>query len=146
MAITRHRLGFLCTNAGVDRSNAAAPGDDAVVTLPPDPDASARRIRERLRALAGCDIAVIVSDSFGLPDRRGPITLSIGLAGIRRLEERPSRDLYGRPADSALMLVDALAGAAGIVMGETDEAVPAVVVRGARYTRDEAASVRGLLV
>lgn len=146
MVITRHRLGFRCTNAGVDRSNVAPDRGDVVVTLPRDPDASARRIREGLRACSGCDVAVIITDSFGLPDRYGAITLSIGLAGIRHLEERNSQDLYGRKAHSALMLVDALAGAAAILIGETDEAIPVVAFRGVRYTRDEAASIRGLLV
>ena len=145
MVITRHRLGFLCTNAGVDGSNAGPAGEQRVVTLPVDPDASARRLRTGLRARTGRDVAVVVTDSFGLPDRRGAITLAIGLAGIRHLEERESQDLYGRRTHSALMLVDGLAGAAGILMGETDEGTPVVVVRGVRYTRDDAASIRGLL-
>jgi coenzyme F420-0:L-glutamate ligase/coenzyme F420-1:gamma-L-glutamate ligase len=142
MVITRHRLGFRCTNAGVDRSNVAPDRGDAVLTLPRDPDASARRIRAGLRARSGHDVAAIITDSFGLPDRYG----AIGLAGIRHLEERDSQDLYGRKAHSALMLVDALAGAAAMLIGEIDEPIPAVVVRGVRYTRDEAAAIRGLLV
>lgn len=146
MVITRHRLGFHCTNAGVDRSNVASDQGDTVVILPKDPDASARRIREGLRARSGSDIAVIITDSFGLPDRYGAIGLAIGLAGIRHLEERDSQDLYGRGTHSALMLVDALAGAASILLGETDEARPVVVVRGVPYTHDEGASIHGLLV
>lgn len=73
MVITRHRLGFVCTNAGVDRSNVPEGSGARVVLLPREPDASARAIRERLRALTGRDLAVIISDSFGKPDRAGAI-------------------------------------------------------------------------
>jgi coenzyme F420-0:L-glutamate ligase/coenzyme F420-1:gamma-L-glutamate ligase len=112
MVITRHRLGFLCTKAGVDRSNVGDESGERVVLLPADPDASARYIRNGVRMHAGCDVAVVIIDSFGLPDRSGPIGLAIGIAGIRHLEERESQDLDGRNAQSLLMLVDALAGAA----------------------------------
>jgi coenzyme F420-0:L-glutamate ligase / coenzyme F420-1:gamma-L-glutamate ligase len=72
MVITRHRLGFICTNAGVDRSNIGPEAGELALLLPRDPDASARAIRDKLRALTGCDVAVIISDSFGKPDRRRP--------------------------------------------------------------------------
>jgi coenzyme F420-0:L-glutamate ligase/coenzyme F420-1:gamma-L-glutamate ligase len=146
MIITRHRLGFHCTNAGVDRSNISLGSEEAAITLPRDPDASARAIRAGLRALSDCSVAVIITDSFGLPDRAGAIGLAIGLAGIRHMEERESHDLYGAPRPSALMLVDALAATATLLMGETDEGQPAVVIRGVSYTQDEAASINGLLV
>ncbi|RLI06891.1 coenzyme F420-0:L-glutamate ligase, partial [Candidatus Bathyarchaeota archaeon] len=64
---TKH--GFICANAGVDRSN--VPGENRVALLPEDPDASARRIRERIRQLTGRDVAVIISDTHGRPLRRG---------------------------------------------------------------------------
>jgi len=146
MIITRHRLGFRCTNAGVDRSNVSSQYDDFAITLPADPDASARAIRQGIFARARRRVAVVISDSFGLPDRAGAVSLAIGIAGIRPLEERESEDLYGRPMHSALMLVDALAGAAAVLMGETDEALPVVVIRGARYTEDDEALIGGLLV
>jgi len=146
MIITRHRLGFHCTNAGVDRSNISPEYGAFAITLPRDPDASALAIRDVIRARAGRDVAVIISDSFGLPDRYGAIGLSVGLAGIRHVEERDMDNLFGQPTHSDLMLVDALAAAAMVLMGETGEARPVVVIRGVPYTRDESASFRGLLV
>jgi len=145
VVITRHRLGFQCTSAGVDRSNVDSSGE-LVALLPHDPDASARKIREGLRTLTGCDVAVIISDSFGKPDREGAIGVAIGLAGIRHLEEHEQQDLFGKESNPWINLVDELAGAAAMLMGETGEGRPVTVVRGVPYTRDESASIRGLLV
>ncbi|TMM20962.1 MAG: coenzyme F420-0:L-glutamate ligase, partial [Actinobacteria bacterium] len=86
IAETRH--GFVCASAGVDASN--APEADVVVLLPEDPDASAARLRVRLRELAGADVAVIVSDSFGRAWRQGTTDVAIGCAGLR-----PLLDLHG---------------------------------------------------
>lgn len=146
MIVTRHRLGFVCTSAGVDRSNVGPSGAEVVLLLPQDPDASARRIRSRLRSLAGCDIAVIISDSFGKPDRDGAIGVAIGIAGIRHLEEYESCDLFGKESSPQINLIDELAGAASMLMGETGEGRPVVVIRGVPYTRDESASIQRLLV
>src|SRR5207253_5273061 len=87
VAETRH--GFVCAGAGVDASNAPEP--DAVVLLPEDPDASADRLRVRLRELTGVDVAVIVSDSFGRAWRQGTTDVAIGCAGLR-----PLVDLHGK--------------------------------------------------
>src|SRR5947209_4037458 len=106
MVITRHRLGFICTNAGVDRSNIGPDAGELALLLPRDPDASARAIRDKLRALTGCDVAVIISDSFGKPDRDGAIGVAIGLAGIRHLEEHERYDLFGRLRDTSINLFD----------------------------------------
>lgn len=126
---TRH--GLVCANAGVDASNAAA---GSVVLLPEDPDASARRLRERVGALTGCDVAVIVSDTFGRPWRNGLVNFAIGLAGMA-----PVEDYSGQtdPAGYELRVTqmcwpDELAAAAELVMGKLDR-VPAAVVRGLRW-------------
>jgi coenzyme F420-0:L-glutamate ligase/coenzyme F420-1:gamma-L-glutamate ligase len=127
IAETRH--GFVCASAGVDASN--APGPETVVLLPEDPDASAARIRDRLRELAGAEVGVIVSDSFGRPWRQGTTDVAIGAAGIR-----PLLDLMG-VTDAAgyelhatvIAIADELAGAAELVMGKTS-GVPAAVIRG----------------
>lgn len=146
MVVVRHRLGYVHTCAGVDGSNVAPRADGMVVVLPRDPDASARRIRETIRKLTDADVAVIISDSGGRPDRGGSIGESIGLAGIRHMEQRDQRDLYGNPARPDIALVDELAAAASTIMGQADERRPAVVIRGVPYTRDEAASISRLLI
>jgi len=126
---TRH--GFVCANAGVDRSN--VPGE-RVTCLPEDPDASARRIAAALRRRTGIAVPVIVSDTFGRPWRLGLVNVAIGASGLRVLEDlRGTRDAYGHPLRATILAVaDELAAAAGLLM-EKNEAVPAVIVRGFRY-------------
>jgi coenzyme F420-0:L-glutamate ligase / coenzyme F420-1:gamma-L-glutamate ligase len=127
IAETRH--GFVCASAGVDASNAPEP--ESVVLLPEDPDASAARLRERLRELTGAEIGVIVSDSFGRPWRQGTTDVAIGLAGIRPLIDlKGVRDGVGYELHATVIAVaDELAGAAELVLGKT-QGVPAAVIRG----------------
>jgi len=127
IAETRH--GFVCASAGVDASNAPEPG--SVVLLPEDPDASAARLRERIRELTGIEIGVIVSDSFGRPWRQGTTDVAIGLSGVRLLLDlKGVRDPTGYELHATVIAVaDELAGAAELVLGKTDR-VPAAVIRG----------------
>jgi coenzyme F420-0:L-glutamate ligase/coenzyme F420-1:gamma-L-glutamate ligase len=127
IAETRH--GFVCASAGVDSSN--APGPETVVLLPEDPDASARRIRDRLRELTGAEVGVIVSDSFGRAWRQGTTDVAIGLGGIRPLLDlKGIRDSAGYELHATVIAVaDELTGAAELVMGKTD-GIPAAIVRG----------------
>jgi coenzyme F420-0:L-glutamate ligase/coenzyme F420-1:gamma-L-glutamate ligase len=127
IAETRH--GFVCASAGVDGSNAPAP--DTLVLLPLDPDASAARLRDRLRHLTGRTVGVIVSDSFGRPWRLGTTDVAIGAAGLTvLLDLRGRRDAIGYELHAtAIAVADEIAGAAELVMGKTD-GVPAAVVRG----------------
>ena len=127
IAETSH--GFVCASAGVDASNAPAP--ETVVLLPQDPDASAARLRECMRDLAGADVGVIVSDSFGRAWRQGTTDVAIGVAGIRPLLDlKGVRDAAGYELHATVIAVaDELAGAAELAMGKTD-GVPAVVIRG----------------
>jgi coenzyme F420-0:L-glutamate ligase/coenzyme F420-1:gamma-L-glutamate ligase len=127
IAETRH--GFVCASAGVDSSNAPEAG--AVVLLPVDPDASAQRLRDRLRELAGAEVGVIVSDSFGRPWRLGTTDVAIGLAGIRPLLDlKGTVDRAGYELHATVIAVaDELAGAAELVLGKTG-GVPAAVIRG----------------
>jgi coenzyme F420-0:L-glutamate ligase/coenzyme F420-1:gamma-L-glutamate ligase len=126
IAETRH--GFVCASAGVDASN-AAPG--TVVLLPLDPDASAARIRARLHELAGCDVGVVVSDSFGRPFRTGIVDVAIGVSGIAPLVDwRGQVDAAGHVLQSTVVAVaDEIASAAELVMGKL-AGVPAAIVRG----------------
>jgi coenzyme F420-0:L-glutamate ligase/coenzyme F420-1:gamma-L-glutamate ligase len=127
IAETRH--GFVCASAGVDASN--APGEGVLVLLPEDPDASAERIRARLRELTGRDVAVLVTDSFGRPWRQGTTDVAIGAAGLQvLLDLRGVRDRAGYELHATTIAVaDEIAGAAELVMGKVD-GVPGAVVRG----------------
>ena len=127
IAETKH--GFVCASAGVDASNAKGP--DTLVLLPLDPDASARRLRDRIRQLAGIDIGVIVSDSFGRAWRRGTTDVALGVAGIAPLLDLRGRvDTVGYELHaSEIAIADEIAGAAELVMGKT-EGIPAAIVRG----------------
>jgi coenzyme F420-0:L-glutamate ligase/coenzyme F420-1:gamma-L-glutamate ligase len=129
LVISETRHGFVCASAGVDSSN--APGPETVVLLPLDPDASAARLRERLRELTGAEVGVIVSDSFGRAWRQGTTDVAIGAAGIRPLLDlKGTRDRVGYELHATVIAVaDELAGAAELVLGKTDD-VPAAVIRG----------------
>jgi coenzyme F420-0:L-glutamate ligase/coenzyme F420-1:gamma-L-glutamate ligase len=124
---TRH--GFVCANAGIDHSNVEA--DETVVLLPQDPDASASRVRARLREVTGRDVGVIVSDTFGRPWRMGIANVALGVAGVAAvIDHRGRRDDFGRELTATVIAVaDEMAGTAELVMGKTCR-VPAVVLRG----------------
>jgi coenzyme F420-0:L-glutamate ligase/coenzyme F420-1:gamma-L-glutamate ligase len=129
LLIVETRHGFVCASAGVDRSN--TPGDDWVVLLPFDPDASARNLREALGRRFGVEPAVIVTDSFGRAWRQGTTDVAIGVAGMAPLLDlRGQRDARGRELQGTVIAVaDELAGAAELVMGKARQ-VPAALVRG----------------
>ncbi len=129
--ITEHRLGHVMANAGIDRSNVT--GDEhTVLLLPEDPDRSAQTLRQGLRALTGHAPGVLVTDSFGRPWRMGTTGVAIGCAGVAVLEDlRGHRDLFERELQVAeTATADALAAAAGVLMGEGADSVPAVLIRG----------------
>jgi coenzyme F420-0:L-glutamate ligase / coenzyme F420-1:gamma-L-glutamate ligase len=134
--IVRHRLGYVMANAGIDRSNLAADAAGAeVLLLPVDPDASASLLRLALGARLGAAPGVIISDSFGRPWRRGVVNIALGAAGIPALlDRRGEADRAGRRLEvTEVALGDALAAAAGLVMGEASEGIPAVVIRGCTF-------------
>jgi coenzyme F420-0:L-glutamate ligase / coenzyme F420-1:gamma-L-glutamate ligase len=127
--ITETRHGFVCANAGVDHSNTGGP--NLVTLLPLDPDASAGRLRDRMRELTGMEVGVIVSDTFGRPWRLGIQNVALGVAGLPPLIDlRGTNDDNGRPLHATVLAVaDDVAAAAGLVMGKTAR-TPAVIVRG----------------
>lgn len=126
IAETHH--GWVCANAGVDQSNV---DPDSVALLPEDPDRSARLLRERLRALAGAEVAVIVADTFGRPWREGLTNVAIGVSGLAPLRSYLGRsDPAGRPLQATILAeADELAGAAELVMGKLSR-IPVALVRG----------------
>ncbi|HZT65591.1 MAG TPA: coenzyme F420-0:L-glutamate ligase [Acidimicrobiales bacterium] len=128
LIVSETRHGFVCANAGVDLSNVER---GYAALLPVDPDRSARRIRDGLRARTGLTVAVIVSDTFGRPWRRGLTDVAIGCAGIAAVVDlRGTPDTYGRELQvTEVCVADELAGAAELVMGKS-AGVPVAVVRG----------------
>ena len=141
--ITESKLGTISANAGVDKSN--SPGD-TVVTLPRDPDKSAREIRNMIKETLGKTVAVIISDTFGQPFRVGTTNVAIGCAGIQPIEDcRGRSDLFGYILEHTLInRADEIATAAGHIMGQADEQTPVVIVRGANYQQSEESSARVL--
>lgn len=133
IAETKH--GFICANAGVDRSN-AAPG--TMILLPEDPDRSAHRIRTRLQRSLGVDLPVIISDTFGRPWRRGLTDVAIGVSGLLPIMDlKGTRDWTGRELEvTEVAVADELASAADLVMGKAS-GVPAALIRGYDGPRGE---------
>ncbi len=135
--IVEHRLGFIMANAGIDQSNVAPQdGVERALLLPRDPDGSAATLRERLGQLIGVELPVVIIDSFGRPWRRGTVGIAIGAAGLpAMLDLRGKPDLFGRILQvSITAFADEIAAAASLVMGQGDEAQPAVLVRGLSWT------------
>ncbi|HLS80176.1 MAG TPA: coenzyme F420-0:L-glutamate ligase [Steroidobacter sp.] len=134
--IVRHRLGYVMANAGVDRSNVASDDGERVLLLPLDPDGSAAQLRSALANRCGVAVGVLISDSFGRPWRNGVVNIALGAAGLPALiDRRGELDRQGRKLEvTEVALGDAIAAAAGIVMGEAAEGTPAALARGLNVT------------
>jgi coenzyme F420-0:L-glutamate ligase/coenzyme F420-1:gamma-L-glutamate ligase len=133
IAETKH--GFICANAGVDRSN-AEPG--TMILLPEDPDRSAHRIRTRLERRLHVDLPVIISDTFGRPWRRGLTDIAIGVSGLVAVVDlKGTADWTGRELQvTEIAVADEIASAADLVMGKS-AGIPAALVRGYEGPRGE---------
>jgi coenzyme F420-0:L-glutamate ligase/coenzyme F420-1:gamma-L-glutamate ligase len=139
LVIAQTRHGFICANAGVDRSNA---GPARAILLPLDPDASANRIRLRLERAFGVRLAVVVSDTFGRAWRRGLADVAIGVAGMEPiLDLRGTTDAHGRILEvSEVAIADEIAAAADLVMGKASQ-IPVAIVRGVSWTSGSSGAV-----
>jgi coenzyme F420-0:L-glutamate ligase/coenzyme F420-1:gamma-L-glutamate ligase len=128
LIISETTHGFVCANAGVDVSNV---DDGQAALLPADPDRSARHIRAGIRARAGVDVAIVISDTFGRAWRNGLTDVALGVAGIGPLLDlRGKPDQRGRPLQvTEVAIADEVAAAADLVMGKAT-GVPAAIVRG----------------
>jgi coenzyme F420-0:L-glutamate ligase / coenzyme F420-1:gamma-L-glutamate ligase len=135
--VVEHRLGFVCANAGIDRSNVPQECADRtlVALLPEDPDRSARAIRDRLEEQMGVAVAVLILDSHGRAFREGAMGTAIGVAGMHAVTSMIGwSDRHGYELQSTVMATaDEIAAAASLLMGQSAEGCPVVVVRGARY-------------
>ena len=143
LMIAEHRLGYVMANAGIDHSNVApddGSGKERVLLLPLDPDASAATLRRELTERCGRRVAVIISDSFGRPFRRGTVGIALGAAGLPAIIDwRGHPDLFGRRLEvTETGFADEIAAAASLVQGQADEATPIVLVRGLRWSAPEA--------
>lgn len=134
--ITRHRLEHVMANAGIDASNIGSGNGGNVLLLPLDPDASAARIADAAEVRFGFRPGVVISDSFGRPWRMGTVNVAIGVAAMPAIiDQRGQPDRDGRIMQMTMIAVgDAVAAAAGLAMGEGDEGIPAVIVRGLRFS------------
>lgn len=130
--ITETRHGFICANAGVDRSNISGRG--WVSCLPKDPDGSANRLARNLQRLLKASVAVVITDSFGRPWRLGQTNVAIGASGFQPLLDlRGTQDAYGHTLRATVLAVaDELAATAGLAMGKSGR-VPVVIIRGYQY-------------
>jgi coenzyme F420-0:L-glutamate ligase / coenzyme F420-1:gamma-L-glutamate ligase len=144
LLVTETSHGFVCANSGVDLSNVE---NGWAALLPQDPDRSARRIRDGIRARTGLEVAVIVSDTFGRPWRVGVVDVAIGCAGIAGvIDLRGSVDTFGRELQATEVCVaDELASAAELVMGKA-KSVPVAIVRGVEPDWLRQGSVSGEIV
>ncbi|MEM3584286.1 MAG: coenzyme F420-0:L-glutamate ligase, partial [Nitrososphaerales archaeon] len=141
IAETRH--GFVCANAGVDKSNVK--GKDIVSLLPINPDKSAQLIKDGIKRKLKVDVAVIISDTFGRPWREGQTNVAIGVAGLEPiLDYRGKKDNYGYTLKAtAIAIADELASAAELVMGKLRK-IPIAIIRGYKYNEGKG-SIKSLI-
>jgi len=127
---TRHRLGFACTSACVDRANVDSE-KELVSLLPLDTDASADRIRNDLLKLTGKNVGIIINDSFGIKYRAGSVGLAVGVSGVPAIISKEDQtDLYGNKRRCVISFADEIAAMGSALMGQGTEARPVVIVRG----------------
>jgi len=147
--IVEQRNGFVQANAGIDQSNITmgdGDPDDLCLLLPLDSDASAAKIRQEIQERFGVVVGVIINDSLGRAWRNGTLGLAIGVAGFTALEDYiGGQDIYGRELlVTQVGAADEMAAGASLVMGQTTEKTPVVVVRGYEPTEPDDAELRGV--
>jgi coenzyme F420-0:L-glutamate ligase/coenzyme F420-1:gamma-L-glutamate ligase len=136
LIIVEHKLGFVCANAGIDRSNVKREEDgEWVLLLPEDPERSARELRDGFNTASGMEIGVIINDSHGRSWRMGTVGVCIGVAGFPAVVDlRGQKDLFGYTLRSTMIgLADEIAAGASAIMGQADEKLPVIHVRGLPY-------------
>jgi coenzyme F420-0:L-glutamate ligase/coenzyme F420-1:gamma-L-glutamate ligase len=140
---TKH--GFVCANAGIDKSNVE--GKSRVALLPKDSDKEAHKIRKRIEEITNKQVAVIITDSFGRPFRVGAIGVALGISGINAiLDKRGFFDLFGHKLQSTIIgQVDNIASAAQLIMGEADEGYPIVLIKGYKFEFKDNVSIKDIL-
>ncbi len=143
VVIVEHKLGYVHANAGIDRSNIESDEDNPrLLLLPENPDASANNLREALREKIGVEVNIIINDSAGRAWRNGTLGFAIGTAGFEAVENRiGEQDLFGRALEvTEVAVADELAAAASFLMGQGNESMPLVLIRGAKLRPSDAGS------
>ena len=122
--------GLVCINAGIDKSNVQGRGEFAL--LPENPDRSAEECRKRIQQLTGRDVSVVICDTYSRPFRRGQVNFAIGIAGINPFRDyRGTKDLFGQVLKvKNVAVVDEIAAAAELLMGQAKEGRPVVIFKG----------------
>jgi len=133
--IVETKQGQVCLSAGIDKSNVEGP--DSYALLPENPDNSATKLKRRIEKLTGARIAVVISDTYSRPSRRGQVDFAIGFSGIAPIiDYRGKSDLFGyRLRFKYVAVVDELASAAELVKGQSAERIPVVIIKGLRRIR-----------
>lgn len=145
--VTRHRLGHVCTSAGIDKSNTGFTDKDIIILLPENPDRSAREIAGYFDKNYKVKIGVVIVDSLGDPYRMGAIGKAIGVANIpARLFEKDLEDLDKKQAKADIAFADSIASFAMILMGQTDQRVPVVLIKGVKYPLTPTAKIQDVLI
>ena len=137
--VVAHRLGFVMANAGVDQSNIRqSVGNERVLLLPLDPDGSAANLKARFDVSFGVDCGVIINDSFGRPWRNGVVGVALGAAGVPSLIDMVgASDMFGRPMQvTEVAVADEIAAGASLMMGQADEELPVIIVRGLKFAAE----------
>ncbi|OPY27712.1 MAG: Coenzyme F420:L-glutamate ligase [Methanobacterium sp. PtaU1.Bin242] len=145
--ISETKHGFVCANAGIDESNVE---EGLATPIPHNPDKIASEIRSKIQNITGAKIAVIISDTQGRAFREGAIGVAIGISGMDPLWDRSGeKDLYGRELKTtSIAVADELASAASVVMGQADEGIPIVLIRGVNYPehlKNDSANIKPLI-
>jgi len=131
--ISETKHGFICANAGIDESNV----DMGMATpIPDDPDKSASLIRNDIEKATNKEVVIIISDTQGRAFREGAIGTTVGISGMNPLWDRKGeKDLFGRELQTtSIAVADELAASASILMGQADEGIPVVLIKGVEYT------------
>lgn len=145
--ISETKHGFVCANAGIDESNVES---GLATPIPVNPDRSADHLRKKIEDITGRKVAIIISDTQGRAFREGAVGVAIGISGIESLWNRQGEtDLYGRELQTTnIAVADEIASAASIVMGQADEGIPVVIIRGIDYfkkLRNTSATIKPLI-
>lgn len=147
LLLTENLLGIIGTKSGVDSSNTTeGPKSKVVALLPKNPDLSAAKIRKIIKDATGKEVAVVINDTFGQSDRKGSIGMAIGFSGISAIYSPEIKvDIYGKVRNPQIAQVDEISASASLLMGQTNERRPVIILRGLEYKTSETDGIKDLL-